>query len=567
MKRSNRKTYSLARIAAVPILAVLAMVSGVRATVSNDDCISALIVSDGNPAIEGENATASVTDDAEASCRASDNDVWFKYVATCTGVATVDTFGSGQTDTVLSVYDACGGTEIACNDDTSGTLSQVWFPVTFGQSSWIRLASIGTPGDYDLNISCSPVPSNDDCAMATFVTDGIPAAEGDNLGAVAPDDDEASCRASDNDVWFEYVATCSGTVMVDTLGSSQDDTVVSVYNACGGTEIACNDDTGGLLSLVTFTATAGQSYWIRLASIGLAGDYDLNISCSGVPANDDCASATVVTDGVPAAQGDNMGAIAPDDDEASCRASDNDVWFEYVATCTGSATVDTFSSVQPDTVLSVYDACGGNEIACNDDTAGTLSEVSFAVAFGQSYWIRLASLGVPGDYDLSILCDSAPGNDDCATATLVTDGAPAAEGNNSGASATDDAEASCRASDDDVWFAYVATCTGFTTIDTFGSGQADTVVSVYNACGGSEIACNDDTSGLLSQVSFAVTFGQSYRIRLASISVPGDYDLNLVCNGTSGEPIPAVSEWGLVLMVLSLLVTGTLVLNRQPLHQ
>lgn len=49
-----------------------------------------------------------------------------------------------------------------------------------------------------------------------------------------------------------------------------------------GNEIACNDDAGGgALARVTFTATEEQSYWIRLVSFALPGDYELIISCGG----------------------------------------------------------------------------------------------------------------------------------------------------------------------------------------------------------------------------------------------------------------------------------------------
>ena len=518
----------------------------------NDNCASATPVSDGVPAAEGDNAGAAA-DDAEASCGSSDDDVWFEYVATCTGDATVDTFGSGQGDTLLNAYDACSGNELDCDDDTGGLLSQIEFSVTMGQSYWIRVASIGLPGDYDLNISCASAPNNDDCVVAMIVTDGAPAAQGNNSGATA-DNVEATCTSSDNDVWFEYVATCTGNISADTFGSGQADTVLSLNDACGGTEIACNDDAGGSLSQISGAVTSGQSYWIRLASVGPPGDYALNVSCASVPTNDSCVDATGVTDGTPSWEGDNAGA-ATDDAEASCRDSDYDVWFKYDATCNGAATVDTFGSNQVDTVLSVYAACGGGEIACNDDTGGTLSEVSLAVTSGTSYWIRLASIGFAGDYDLNISCSSGPDNDSCATATIVTDGVPAAEGDNSGAGA-DDSEASCRLSDNDVWFEYVATCEGTVTVNTLGSGQEDTVLSVYDACDGNEVACNDDAGGTLSEVLLTATLGQPFWIRLASVSAAGDYDINISCSVV--EPVPTASAWGVVVMAMLILTTGTL---------
>ncbi len=123
----------------------------------------------------------------------------------------------------------------------------------------------------------------------------------------------------------------------------------------------------------------------------------------------------------------------------------------------------------------------------------------------------------------------------------------------------DDAEANCQQfSDHDVWFEYVAGCTGSVAVDTFGSGQGDTVLSVYDGCGGTEIVCNDDVGGTLSQVTFDATAGQSYRIRLASFGPLGDFDLNASCR----EAIPTVSEWGLVAMTLLVLTCGTIILRR-----
>ncbi len=152
----------------------------------------------------------------------------------------------------------------------------------------------------------------------------------------------------------------------------------------------------------------------------MPGDYDLNISCTAVPANDNCDSAPVITDGVPAAQADNSQPTETDDGVASCEVSQADAWFKYVATCDGEATVDTFGSGQEDTVLSVYDACDGTEIACNDDTGGLHAEVSFDATPGQSYWVRVASFGVPGDYDLNIKC-RIPGDMNCDMVVDIND--------------------------------------------------------------------------------------------------------------------------------------------------
>ncbi len=122
---------------------------------------------------------------------------------------------------------------------------------------------------------------NDDCINAVEVFDGRNIGNNANRG---PDDDEASCQFdSDNDVWFFYVASCPGRVMMDTIGSQfvpSNDTVLTVYDACGGAEVACDDDSGpGLLSLVEFNAVAGTTYLVRIAGfMGNAGDLVLNIT-------------------------------------------------------------------------------------------------------------------------------------------------------------------------------------------------------------------------------------------------------------------------------------------------
>ena len=122
---------------------------------------------------------------------------------------------------------------------------------------------------------------NDDCINAVQVFDGSNVGNNANRG---PDDDEAICQFdSNNDVWYFYVASCDGPVKIDTVGSQfvpSNDTVLTVYDACGGNELACDDDSGpGLLSLATFTATAGVSYDIRVAGfMDSAGDIVLNIA-------------------------------------------------------------------------------------------------------------------------------------------------------------------------------------------------------------------------------------------------------------------------------------------------
>jgi hypothetical protein len=85
-------------------------------------------------------------------------------------------------------------------------------------------------------------------------------------------------------VWFTFTATSSQDLTADTVGSAYD-TVLDVYRR--GKFIDCNDDdfggsscgSTGRCSRVGFTATAGRTYYFRVAefSFGPGGNTVLNL--------------------------------------------------------------------------------------------------------------------------------------------------------------------------------------------------------------------------------------------------------------------------------------------------
>ncbi|MCH2153852.1 MAG: hypothetical protein MK089_10985, partial [Phycisphaerales bacterium] len=89
-----------------------------------------------------------------------------------------------------------------------------------------------------------------------------------------------------------------------------------------------------------------------------------------------------------------------------------DVWFSYVATCTGTLTVSTCNIVNFDTDLVVYQGgCGDlNQISCNGDGNGCADFTSYlqvSVVAGQDYLIRVGGWenGNVGNGSLSIECE------------------------------------------------------------------------------------------------------------------------------------------------------------------
>jgi len=129
-------------------------------------------------------------------------------------------------------------------------------------------------------------PSNDECSGAITVAVG---ANGpfSNAGASNSAAAATGCVTGgvNNDVWFSFTAVCPGAHTIST-GCGGFDVVTSAYDACGGLQLGCNDDTDGCGiggSSFTITCVPGNTYFIRVASYaaGTSGSFPLNISAGG----------------------------------------------------------------------------------------------------------------------------------------------------------------------------------------------------------------------------------------------------------------------------------------------
>jgi hypothetical protein len=105
---------------------------------------------------------------------------------------------------------------------------------------------------------------------------------------------------------------------------------------------------------------------------------------------------------------------------------------------------------------------------------------------------------------------AAPANDDFSTAIVIS-GLPFSDSVDTTQATPAPDDPFCAGQGPTVWYAYTAAESVQITADTFGSSY-DTTLSVYAGARGSlfQIACNDDTQGLQSQVQFDVLAGFTY---------------------------------------------------------
>ncbi|MFO0874911.1 MAG: S8 family serine peptidase [Phycisphaerales bacterium] len=284
-------------------------------------------------------------------------------------------------------------------------------------------------------------PESDTCGGAIALATGVPYSfntSNANTDGIANDgcdffgDDQIW-----KDVWFSWTATCGGYMTVSTCGTASFDTKLAVYGpgifgiTCPSTSffsgvlLACNDDFSGCStnsSKITIAVDQGTTYKIRAGGYnGASGEASILVTC-GIP-NDTCATALPIYDGT--TYFSNIGAASDGPSIPSCNTAGYDqigadVWFSYVASCTGNLLISTCDDADFDTKIALYGpngisgiTCpggflGGYLAGCNDDAPGCTgftSELTVSVVQGKSYKLRVGGYqGAQGHGHLTLQC-------------------------------------------------------------------------------------------------------------------------------------------------------------------
>ncbi|MEQ1504560.1 MAG: hypothetical protein ABMB14_20140, partial [Myxococcota bacterium] len=297
------------------------------------------------------------------------------------------------------------------------------------------------------------------CACPTVCPEdavgALPAAiAGTTVGAA--DDYTPSCALSSaSDRTAGFTAPADGRYRFDTAGTVFD-TVLTVLDGCGGAERACSDDAVGRQSSLAVDLVAGEAvvvvvdgfdrndgaYVLNVTAIpstelgcgdGADDDADglvdcadpdclcvetcddavdddadgaidcLDPDCVGDPACASICPEAVASGALPiVVEGATVGATA--DQASSCGgASASDDTVAFTAPADGVYTFDTAGSAF-DTVVSVVDGCGGVELGCADDTAGSAQgAVAVALVAGQAVVVVVDGFGTAsGDWVLTV---------------------------------------------------------------------------------------------------------------------------------------------------------------------
>ncbi|MFM7814637.1 MAG: lysyl oxidase family protein [Flavobacteriales bacterium] len=269
------------------------------------------------------------------------------------------------------------------------------------------------------------------------------------------------------------------------------------------------------------------------------------------PINDECSGAIpITTDGI-AITANNANTLV-DGPNPTCGGSGiKDVWYSFVY-AGGNLTIQTTLGTNTDTRIAVYDACGGNLIACNDDYGGYMSYLALnctQLVLNSTYYLQAGGYNaIAGTFGLSVTsqavigctsstalnynacatiddgsCENAgpPLNDLCEQAILLEIDSPQVLGNNlfampSAFNPTCGNQGTAQMLD--MWYKFVASGSEID-LNVFAGSLTDPRVAVYQgSCNGAQIACDDDSGiGNASYLHFYcgdLIQGETYFVRV-----------------------------------------------------
>lgn len=226
---------------------------------ANDDICNAIEITVGAAAIVGDNREATVeAGEPTGSCwfdAALDSSVWYYFVASGAGTYNVTTNLSVliNDDTQLALYTSSNGctgtlTEVACNDDVSGTnfLSDVDYTTFSSDTIWVQVDGwSATSGTFEIQVTFTPAPAGGDAVVLSSIGTGI-------AGGYT---DVPTSQANSNNIGIRVSVDNSGT---DSLtGVTVNGTINPGANSVSGSVPVLS--VGGTAEITTSTIAASNS--------------------------------------------------------------------------------------------------------------------------------------------------------------------------------------------------------------------------------------------------------------------------------------------------------------------
>ncbi|WP_437781486.1 MXAN_6577-like cysteine-rich protein [Sorangium sp. So ce1097] len=346
----------------------------------------------------------------------------------------------------------------------------------------------------------------------------------------------ACLAAGSSEIVYRFTAEEAGNYRFDTAGSSYDTAIGLLgFDVCD--ERACNDDRGGPEASATVSLEEGEAILVVVTGYnGAQGDFALRIDRTVPPV---CPAGNIEPTLPQTVTGDTTllgDAVVP-----SCGSVDTpDASYTFTAPRAGRYIFDTAGSAY-NTVLELRSgSCTGSVIACNDNTGDTeQSRAAATLSAGQTVVAIVDGIdGDSGPFTLNVIEYVPP---PCPEHTLGSTFPQTVTGTTAIMDRVSALSSPCASGGGpEATYAFTAPADALYTFDTFGT-SFDTVLHVHDAtCSGPNLGCNDDTSGVQSQVKVRLREGQTVVAVVDGYAATssGAYTLNV--SQTAIPPCPEI---------------------------
>lgn len=316
---------------------------------------------------------------------------WYEFTAPASGTVSISNGGASNEIVIL---DACGGTEVVCGglpDNTDTTIGGLTPAAVYKMAIWKDSFLTLTTDDFCIEEITCTAPTFD---TATIVESCNPDGSGTFTVDIIVTD-----AGDGNSVIDDGITTYAVTVGTITIGP---------YNSGDSIDTLLDNTADDACDFVfgTFTFTCPQP----------------------PPANDDCASAIVLTPGAVFTEnpivGSNAGATGSGEtplpscssyDPADATGFGGDVWYSVVVPADGNLTIEVDNNGGPstDSGMQVYSGTCGSlvAVACDDDGGnGNFSQVVIESAdglAGETLLVRVFEYGGNSEMNFLISAFSA----------------------------------------------------------------------------------------------------------------------------------------------------------------
>jgi hypothetical protein len=264
-------------------------------------------------------------------------------------------------------------------------------------------------------------PANDNFSNAESINSLPFSTMVDNTDATAEPGEPQDCSALGRSVWYSFAPTEAMVLRVDMSGSPVSG-VVGLYLA-SGSAISDLTSLGCVFSGTSFNLQVeiGNIYYLRVDSFAQAGNLQVNLTKILPPANDNFASADVISSLPFNASVDNMDATKEPGEGSNCFFLNRTVWYSFTPSTEMTIQLDTKGSAVGG-VASLYVASGP---AISDLTFLTCavngSAINTHVEAGKTYYVQLdGDAGQTGALQFNLKQVSPPGNDNFANAEAIS---------------------------------------------------------------------------------------------------------------------------------------------------